>query len=349
MRRLRRFLDYGKRARDEVGVAELLQWAGRIMADDGQVYSLEEKGLAFEVAACEAIACLLPSLPEEGEKLVLGLAPDRVFLYRQVLSAGSSPARRRGFFELLRARHSRHAAWITSRAAGRLPASDAAEPGRTGGLDAFLQVLEQVDRLPGVVGDEERRLAEEVVRLQAENHQRAEELAAVREDLEVAEDRAERAHRRLRQVEEEAKELTRLLRDSRDNGEKLRTERRSRIRSERESSQAQRELERLRREYVKLERRLQEMAGRLAAAGASPAQPAGPAELRVELGGLRRLDAERVLGVNSEVSEEELGRIRRRFAAVFHPDRVAQLPAWVGVLCDEVLGAVNQACDRVRR
>ena len=135
-------------------------------------------------------------------------------------------------------------------------------------------------------------------------------------------------------------------REARENGEKLRSERRTRIKSERQSTETARELEQLKREYVKLDRRLQQMARRLVQAEGGKAG-GGPAELRVELAGLRQLGAGKVLGIEAEVTADELGRIRRRFAAVFHPDRVNQLPTWVQVLCDEVLVVVNEACDRM--
>ena len=166
------------------------------------------------------------------------------------------------------------------------------------------------------------------------------------EDLEFAEDRANRAHQRLKQLDSEVKELRKQLRETRENGEKLRSERRTRIKSERQSTETSRQLEHLKREYIKLDRRLQQMAQRLVRAEGIKAG-GRPAEVRVQLAGLRQLGAGKVLGIEGEVTAEDLGRIRRRFAAVFHPDRVNQLPTWVQVLCDEVLVAINEACDRM--
>jgi vacuolar-type H+-ATPase subunit I/STV1 len=214
-------------------------------------------------------------------------------------------------------------------------------------MQGFLQQLDEVEPLPVVVEGQENRLAREVTRLQEENLQRATELETLRGDLEFAEDRAHRAHQRLRQLDEEVQGLRRQLREARENGEKLRSERRSRIKSERQSVEAQRELEKLKREYIKLDRRLQQMAQRLVQAEGGQAQRGPLAGVRFELDSLRQLEASRVLGTEGTVTAEELGRVRRRFAAVFHPDRVNQLPVWVRNLCDEVLAVVNEACDRM--
>ena len=90
------------------------------------------------------------------------------------------------------------------------------------------------------------------------------------------------------------------------------------------------------------------MAGRLMQAEQRILE-AGGGELHIDLPGLRKLGPGKVLGVEGRVTEEDLGKIRRRFAAVFHSDRANQLPVWVRVLCDEVLGVVNEACDRFRK
>ena len=203
-----------------------------------------------------------------------------------------------------------------------------------------------MDPLPGQQGSSDPRLDEEVAHLQLENQRQADQLTELGRDLEFAEDRAHRAHKRIKQLDNEVKDLGKQLREARDNGEKLRSERRTRIKSERQSTEAARELEKLKREYIKLDKRLQQMARRLVQAEGGKTG-GRPVEMRVELAGLRQLGAGKVLGIDGEVTAEELGRIRRRFAAVFHPDRVNQLPSWVRVLCDEMLVVVNEACDRL--
>jgi hypothetical protein len=72
-------------------------------------------------------------------------------------------------------------------------------------------------------------------------------------------------------------------------------------------------------------------------------------QLKINLDGLRRLDLERLLGIGAAVDEKELGQVRRRFAAAFHPDRVVELPRWVSDFFLEVLGLVNEACDRAKK
>jgi len=65
-----------------------------------------------------------------------------------------------------------------------------------------------------------------------------------------------------------------------------------------------------------------------------------------EVAAVCELPTEVILNVPSPAEVEEISRVRRRFAAVFHPDRVKQLPVWAQQLCDSILSAVNQACDR---
>ena len=139
--------------------------------------------------------------------------------------------------------------------------------------------------------------------------------------------------------------LKRELREERENGEKLRSERKTRIKSQRQTGETQRDLDHLRREYLKLDGRLKEMASRLALSeGRSQA-----GQLKINLDGLRHLDLELLLGIGDAVDEKELGRVRRRFAAAFHPDRVVELPRWVSDFFLEVLGLVNEACDRAKK
>ena len=82
---------------------------------------------------------------------------------------------------------------------------------------------------------------------------------------------------------------------------------------------------------------------------AERAQGASASAARIDLSALRQLDAAQVLGLSDTAGDEELGQVRRRFATAFHSDRVAPLPSWVKHLFDEILGMVNEACDRLRR
>ena len=56
LRSLRRYLDYGKRAKSSQGLGELYHWLGKILLDDGRVYNLEERAMACESTACERLA-----------------------------------------------------------------------------------------------------------------------------------------------------------------------------------------------------------------------------------------------------------------------------------------------------
>lgn len=328
-------------------MAELYQWLGRILLDEGLIYSLAEQALAFEIAACERLAELWPELHlAEAVPLVISGPLDRLLLYRQLLSGRYPPPRRAALYQLLRSRYPRHAAWIESRAAASDGASGLDAAGSLLLLEQFLTGLSSLEALPEELGSVDLELRAELSRLQEEQRGRETEISSLRGDLEFAEDRAERAHQRLRLLDEEVRQLRRDLRESRENGEKLRTERRTRIESVRQSSQSQRDLARLQADYARLEERLQLMAQRLAAAEQRSGSSTESGELRVTVRALRRLEPAQVLGLASVPTEEELGRIRRRFAAVFHPDRVNGLPSWVRVLCDEVLSAVNEACDR---
>jgi len=345
---VRRYLDYGKRVRSGQGMEELYQWVGKILLDDGQVYSLEDQARAFEIGAVERLADLWTELQGgAAEQVVVSGQVDKVFLYRQILSLDPALEQRAAFFQILVSRYKKHGTWIRECVAAREDPASYQISGCVRLFEEFLAKLEKVERLPGVVGEERRRLELELERLQEEHRQRQKEVAELEKDLEFAEDRARRAHQRLRELEEEVKQLRKQLRVEGESGKKLRTERRNRIRSERQSSETRRELETLQREYVKLDRRLQEMARRLAQAEAQ--RLAGRPGTRVDLSGLRQLGMEQLLGVEGRPAEEELGEIRRRFAAVFHPDRVGKLPAWAKVLCDEVLVLVNEVCDQARK
>lgn len=350
LRTLRRHLDYGRRVKRGQGMSELYQWIGRILLDEGRVYSLEDRALAFEIGACERIADLWPELHLTAEgQWVVSSRVDRVRLYRQILAANCTPVWRAAFYRLFRERYKRHADWIEACAALRDETSGFVASGSLPFFESFLQQLDELEPLPKTWGEISSQLEGELARLQEENQKWESEVRALRQDLEFAEERANRAHQRLRDLDKEVKQLRKELREARENGEKLRLERKSRIASVRQSNQVQRELERLQGEYFKLEQRLQQMAKRLAQAESQRQGEPTPPQTRIALSALRQLDAGQVLGVAGKASAEEIGKIRRRFATVFHPDRVNQLPPWARILCDEVLSAVNEACDRVQQ
>jgi len=336
LRTLRRYLDYGKRARQGVGLGELRQWLGRILLDEDQVYTPQDQALAFEISAAEGIAGGLEELRPAMPALVSYSGPvDKVLLYRHILSSGGGRERQGAFARLLQSQYPKTWEWICERAA--VGGGEPSGPDLL--LEGFLARLEGVSSLPReglgqdrLVGFLQRELGEKEVVLRG-----------LREDLEFAEDRARRAHQSLKRAEEEARQLRRQLGEARENGEKLRQERTRRIQLDRQAAQAGGEVERLRQECAKLDARLRQMAQR--AAEAERRQGA----LRVDASQLRQLDPSQLLGLVGATDEEELNQARRRFATALHSDRVGALPAWVGQLFDQVLSAVNEACDRLKK
>jgi hypothetical protein len=348
LRTVRRYLDYGSRVKSGQGMEELYQWIGRILLDEGQVYSLEDRALAFEIGACERLADCWPDLQRAGSGLVVvGGGVDRVLAYRQLLCRDCSSQRGAAFLQLLASRYDKHWEWIAERASARGNGASTTylQSGYVRLFEGFLRELDLLDPLPEESAREETRLRAELDRLQEEGRRRDVEFTELKKDLEFAEDRSGRAFQRIKKLDEELNQLRKDLRDARENSEKLRDERRNRIKSERQSDLTRRELERLQREYLKLEQRLQEMARRLILAEQRRLTSQQQNGAGFDLNALRRLEPVQLLG-GEKLSEEEVGRIRRRFAAVFHPDRVNQLPAWAKGLCDEILGVVNEACDR---
>ena len=222
-------------------------------------------------------------------------------------------------------------------------ASELGAPGPDAAQAAiFLRCMEAVNRSgafqiggDGEIGDGE------VDRYREEIEAKTAELARMEQDLEFAEDRAHRAHQRIKQIDGEHKKLASQLRAEKDNGEKLREERSRRIKLERQAAEGGKDFERLKSEYLKLDQRLRSMAARAAAAERSAAQS-------FDLAAIRNCPPGQILGIDGPVSEQELNRVRRRFAAVLHPDRVEQLPAWVGAVLEELLGIINEACDRTK-
>lgn len=335
IRQLKRYLDYGKRARQGAGMAELGQWVGRILLDRDAVYSLEDRARAFEIGACEWLARHWEQVSQPAADVVTVAGDvDKVRLLRLVIGA-RDPAQQTALASLLAQRYQRTWAWAEERAAQMADGEQGENPAEAGGEEAaeglflrFLGTLAEIDPLASADGDgeAERALAEAVER---EAH--------TRRELEIAAERAERAVARLETVQEEVSQLRRTLRDERANGDKLREERSRRIKIEREARTAAQELDRLKTEYVRLDSRLRETAQRH---GATAAQ--------LDLSELSGLDPYQLLGLQPPASKEELTKARHRFAAAFHPDRAAQLPDWVGTLFDRLLGIVNAACDRTR-
>ena len=209
----------------------------------------------------------------------------------------------------------------------------------------FLSYCQQLADTADVGTGKSGSVNREIERLEDEVQKRGEALAAMEGDLEFAEDRAERAHARIKKLDEEMTQVRRQLNEARENGEKLRSERKVRISSQRESSQAQKELEILQREYIKMQHRLRDMAKRLAFADQLRSQ----GTTTWSLDHLRSMDSRELLGVREGMSEsEDLSKVRRRFANALHPDRVRGLPAWTEALFSEIMRIVNEACDRKR-
>ncbi|MBI2502819.1 MAG: hypothetical protein HYW07_06255 [Candidatus Latescibacteria bacterium] len=316
------------------------QWLGRILLDGNQVYTPQEQAQAFEIAACERIAEAWEELKRAIPELVIFSGPvDKVFLYRQILAVDSGLERQAAFAKILQTRYPKSWDWIAERAAAR--GWEGEGGGRDLLLEEFLARLEEISPLAREGLGQDRLVGF----LQQEVRDKEAILRRLRDDLEFAEDRARRAHQNLRKAEEEGKLLQKQLREARENGEKLRQERSRRIQLDRQAAEAGGEVERLRQECAKLDSRLRQMAQRLAEAERQ--QPVVLA--RVEITQLRQVEARQLLGVDGMPDEEELNQLRRRFAAALHSDRVGQLPAWVGQLFDQVLSAVNEACDRLRK
>ena len=84
------------------------------------------------------------------------------------------------------------------------------------------------------------------------------------------------------------------------------------------------------------------------AARATAAERSSSLAQSFDLATIRNSSPNQILGIDGPVSEQELNQVRRRFAAVFHPDRVNQLPAWVGAVLEEILGIINETCDRAK-
>ena len=341
---MRRYLDYGKRVKNDQGLGELYHWLGKILLDDGSVYAIEERAQAFEIAVCERLVSLWSTLNGPAADLILAHgAPDRLSLYRYILHPDTAPEYRNAWAGLLAANYKKHWSWIGSCASARLPGGTYADSESVRLFDEFLLELEQLAPLSAAIPSggmaQMRELEEQRERIQAQE----EEVAGLKEDLEFAEDRASRAHRRVQNSEKELSKVKRQLGEERENSEKLRQERSRRIKLERQATEAERELERLRREYVKLDQRLHQMAQRLV-----QAQHQNASGSSIDLQVLRQSAAEQILGLEKPVAEEEISQIRRQFAAIFHPDRVERLPAWVGQFCKEILGIVNEACDRMK-
>lgn len=341
MRALKRFLDYGRRIRQDHGLAELHQWLGRILLDGGPAYSLEDVAWGFEIAACEAVATAWPRLLASPADPVVVAGPlDRTLVYRHILASEASDARRRAFLDLLGERYRRQWIWIRDRAAASPEGETSPRTPLAEGLfGEFLDHLSELDPLD--LG--QTTSTAEVERLHQDVEASRKEAAKLREYLEASRDRVEASHQRVAALDEEAKRLREALREEADNAEKLRTERSRRIKSERDATDAARDLGTLKREYVRLDERLQQMAQRAATA---ESHRAGTTDW---LGSLRSLSSEQVLGVQDPVTEDKVAQARRRFAATFHPDRLGHHPAWVRELFAQLLGLVNDACDRIRR
>ena len=339
LRTVRRNLDYDKRIKSGEGLAEFRQWLGKILLDDGEVYGLEEKALAFEVGACDSIGLQWGDLQHAAPEVVtIGGPLDKTVLYFMILAGNQSWQRRAACAQLFAGRYRKHWSWIQDSASALGAGSpDAGQAG------LFLRCMEAVNHSGTIyIGGHAEVGGNGVDRYREEIEAKSAELVRMEQDLEFAEDRAHRAHQRLKKMDEEHKKLTSQLRAEKENGETLREERSRRIKLERQTTEGGRDFERLKSEYLKLDQRLRSMAARAAAAERSAATQS------FDLAAIRNYSPGQILGIDGSVSEQELSQVRRRFAAVFHPDRVEQLPSWVGAVLKEILGIINEACDRTK-
>jgi hypothetical protein len=342
-RHLRRFLDYGKRLKRGDAGDEFFQWLGKILLDD-QVYDLAEQSLAFEIAAAERIVELWGAL--EAAKPVHLFVPDpldRLVIYFGILDEQASWEQRAAFWRLLAERYAKHWQWIEDICRARDEIS--VEFSSTSGGRLFAEYSDRLRQSEPSLGLVESATRQDLTEIERQVERDAATIVSLEADLEFAEDRAQRAHARLKKQDEEIQRLRRQVAEERENGEKLRSERRTRISTQRQSNQSQKDLEHLRREYVKLDARLQDMAKRLAQSEQLRMQGSG----QWDLGAIRQLSLLQLLGVEgASLNAEELGQIRRRFASALHPDRARGLPEWTTALFAEIMGIVNEACDRAR-
>ncbi len=345
LRSLRRQFDYGRRVRSQTGLVELRHWVERVLCSRGDgVYPQSDVAAAFEIAACETLAGEWPELHLlSPDPLLISGEVNRTLLYRCLLDTRLASRQKAGFFPLLRRYYRRHMDWIVARAQQDTPGDQQGPSAWEQVAGSFLDDLCAAVPLPVGEGGSQAGSAD-VVKLQIEMDQLRRDRTGLEGDLEFAEDRAHRAHQRIRKLETAADASRRQLREMADAADKLRQERRMRIRLEREVTTAQKELTHLQHEYVKLDRRMQDMASRLARAH----EPAGASPLVVDIDAMRNMPAGRVLGLDDEATAAQIGEVRRRFAVIFHPDRVKQLPDWAQHMCDQILAMVNEACDRLQ-
>ena len=340
LRALKRFQDYGRWADDDASLGGLLELASKILLD-ARVYELEERCLAYEMLACEALACRpvfgQPETP--GLVVVLGGGGDKLSLYRQLLYPAEGGVQRAACAEVFAEKYRRHWDWIRQRQDARGAASgDESWLGLFERFGVFLDEIEPLAAPPAAGPDEAQRWREE-----AESQRAA--LDTLKNDLEFAEDRAERAHRRIKKQESEVQDLRRQVREERENGEKLRQERSRRIKLDRSANESQRATDALKQEYFKLERRLQTMAQRLAAAQQQLRQNQDSPGEGEDWQFARLLPPQELLGIE-RLSQAAISQARRRFAVLLHPDRLGAMPPWTRQHFAALLGVINEACDR---
>ena len=339
-RQLRKYLNYGKKVKRGEVDDDFCQWLVRIITDN-EVYEQEERALAFELAVWEFLVDIWETLGQASlVRLFIPGKVDRLTLYLGVLDESQSWEERAAHWHLLREEYPKHWSWLRQVHEEGIINSAKLSESATGQI--FLAYCEQLRSEIGIELGSSGSANREVQRLECEVKNGVETLKAMEKDLEFAEDRAERAHVRIRRMDEEMGQVRRQLKEERGNGDKLRSERKIRISSQRELRQAQKELEALRREYIKMQDRLRDMAGRLSLAERVRSQPVN----RWSLDALRSMGQGELLGIREGLKAEDLGRVRRRFASALHPDRVQDLPDWTEALFSEVMGIINKACDR---
>lgn len=329
-RRLRGFRNYGERVRSNSGLPELRQWLGRILLDSSEVYSLKDKAQAFEICACESLAEQWPRLQTVAGRpiSVLGTV-DKTLLLAMAMHSNNDDAKKATYVGELSRRYIKTWKWIASRAQVQPERSDERFVNEPLAGEFINHLCHLSPEMAGLTeSDELGQIREEL----AKQERAADELT---EEMRASSERAHKSQQRALELEAELKEVRKQLSGEEDAHERLRAERNKRISLERQARDAEKELQSLRQECVKLDRRLRGMSGNW-----SDSVGIVPLELR----GMR---AEHVLGLGSDHSDRDIGEVRRRFANAFHSDRVSQLPAWVGAVFDELMGFVNETCDRL--
>ena len=96
LRAVKRNLDFEKRIKSGEGLSELRQWLGKILLDDGKVYDLDAKAMAFEIGACHGITREWEQLQNATAEVMTIVGPvDKITLYCIILDSDQAWSRRK--------------------------------------------------------------------------------------------------------------------------------------------------------------------------------------------------------------------------------------------------------------